>query len=81
MGGGSGLRGGPEVGDRDQRQADVAELGQETVKGGLVDDEASSTVVPSPMGAQGHPVEPGGPPGGEVPPDTDLVTGRFVPAG
>ena len=35
------LRGGAEVGDRDQGKAGVAELGQETVKGGLVQDGAS----------------------------------------
>jgi hypothetical protein len=35
------MRVGVDVADRDQRQAGVAQLGEQTVQGGLVQDEAS----------------------------------------
>ena len=40
------MRGG-RLGEREQRQTEVAQLGEQAVKGGLVDDGTFGTVVPS----------------------------------
>src|ERR1700687_1604975 len=64
--------------DRDQGQAHVARFLQQAIKRGLVgygamDNGGSVTVV-----GEGQPVEPGGPPGIEVPLEADLVPSRVV---
>src|SRR3954449_1599741 len=69
---GCALRYGLDPGDRDQGEADVAQLVQQAVQGGLVDDrtpEQGAAVT----GGQGHAVEAGGPSGVEPPLEADLV--------
>lgn len=64
-------RNGP--GQREQVDAEVAQLLEQAVQRGLVDDgpaDDGGAVVPS---GEGHPVEPGRPVLSEVPADADLV--------
>src|SRR4051794_8003459 len=63
---------GLELGDRDQRQTDVAKLVQQAVQSGLVDD-GTSEQAEAVTGGEGHRIEPGGPSGVEAPPEADLV--------
>ena len=69
---------GRRLGEREQRQTEVAQLGEQAVKGGLVDDGSFEDSGAVAVGGHGHPVEPGGPPGGEVPFEPDLVPARLV---
>src|ERR1035441_1031846 len=71
---------GLDVIDRDQGQAQVARFLEQAIERGLVcygamDDGGAVTAA-----GKGQPVEPGGPPGIEVPLEADLVPARVVMA-
>ena len=54
---------GVDPGDRDQRQADVADLLEQAVQRGLVDDDAVDDGGAVAAGGEGQPVEPAWPSG------------------
>ena len=64
--------------DGDQRQAQVAHFLEQAVKRGLVGDGAIDDGGAVAVVSEGEPVEPGGPPGIEVPLEADLVPSRAV---
>src|SRR6476619_3295371 len=72
MGGGVG-RVGIDPGDRNQRQAHIADLLEQAVQRGLVDDDAVNDGGAVAAGGEGQPVKPGGPAVVEVPLEADLV--------
>src|SRR5580693_6841559 len=67
-----------DVIDRDQRQAQVARFLEQAVERGLVGDRAMDDGGAVAVVGEGQPVEPGGPPGSEVPLEADLVPSRAV---
>src|SRR5437773_3635924 len=76
-GGHSGMAGFDKI-DGDQGQAQIARFLEQAIERGLVgygatDDGAAVAVV-----GEGQPVEPGGPPGVQVPLEADLVPSRVV---
>ena len=66
--------------DGDQRQAEVADLLEQAVQRGLVDDRAVEDGGAVGLVAEAQPVEPGGPAVVEVAREADLVLPRLVPA-
>ena len=69
---------GLDVGDRDQRQADVADLLEQAVQRGLVGDRAVDDGGAVALVAEAQAVEPGSPAGIEVPLEADLVASGLV---
>src|SRR5579872_221288 len=67
-----------DVIDRDQGQAQVARFLQQAMERGLVGDGAMDDGGAVAVSGDGQPVEPGGPPGIEVPLEADLVPSRAV---
>src|ERR1700759_926844 len=67
-----------DVIDRDQGQAQVARFLEQTVERGLVGYGAMDDGGAVAVAGDGQPVEPGGPPGIEVPLEADLVPSRAV---
>src|SRR5579872_489538 len=65
-----------DVIDRDQGQAQVARFLQQAMERGLVGDGAMDDGGAVAVSGDGQPVEPGGPPGIEVPLEADLVPSR-----
>src|SRR5450755_1498223 len=80
LGGGRPGMAGVEVIDRDQGHADVADLLEQAVQCGLVDQLAAQHGGAVLLVREGEPVEPGGPAGVEVPGQADLVPARLRPA-
>ena len=78
-GGSSGVGGwrvglvGLDVQDRDEREAQVADLLEQAVQRGLVDDRAVQDGGAVGLVGEAQPVEPGGPPVVEVALEADLV--------
>src|SRR5450631_2243770 len=67
-----------DEGDRDQGQAQVARFLEQAVERGLVGYRAMDEGGAVAAVGEGQPVEPGGPPGVEVPLEADLVPSRVV---
>jgi hypothetical protein len=73
---------GVDVLDRDQGQAQVPRFLEHAVKRGLVGHRAMDDGGAVAAVGEGQPVEPGGPPGVEVPLEADLVpSGAVMAAG
>ena len=72
------VRVGLDLGDGDQRQAQVADLLEQAVQRGLVDDRTAEHGRAVVGVGEGEAVEPGGPPAVEMPGEPDLVGAGLV---
>ena len=64
--------------DCDQGQTQIADFAQHAMQCGLVDHSALDKRGAISLVGEAQPVEPGGPSGIEVPPDSDFVAPSFV---